>query len=62
MLTHGFFHAQCRVLAGQFKFDQLQRRDTLAPLWRAAKLARQAWQHAFQGLHFQRIGRCRSQL
>ena len=33
MLAHGFFHAQCRVLTGQFKFDQLQRRDTLAPLW-----------------------------
>lgn len=62
MLTHGFFNAQCSVPAGQFELDQFQRRGALAPLWRAAEFARQAWQHALQRLHLQRVGRCRSQL
>ncbi|MNP45209.1 hypothetical protein D3C76_1391110 [compost metagenome] len=62
VLTHRLFNTQRSVLAGQLELDQLQRRGTLAPLWRAAELARQAWQHPFQCLHFQRVGRCRREL
>ncbi|MNS75084.1 hypothetical protein D3C72_1085850 [compost metagenome] len=62
VLAHRLLHTQRCLFPGQLQLDQLQRRDTLAPLWRATELACQAWQHAFQRLHFQGVGRRRRQL